>query len=175
MILFLFLCIISTIKAQIHLNPSNLENLCECSYPIWSWQIRINWKQVATIDSNTFSGFIRLQILNLMYNQITRIDLNTFSGLDSLEHIYLNNNQLSVEIMGRGYAWLDTGTHDSLLEAAGFISTLQKRQGLMVACPEEIAYRNNWITPEDIQKLAEPLKKNDYGKYLLSMLTEKVK
>jgi len=88
---------------------------------------------------------------------------------------YLNNNQLSVEIMGRGYAWLDTGTHDSLLEAAGFISTLQKRQGLMVACPEEIAYRNHWISANDIQKLAEPLKKNEYGKYLLNMLNEKVR
>jgi glucose-1-phosphate thymidylyltransferase len=89
--------------------------------------------------------------------------------------VYLNNNQLSVEIMGRGYAWLDTGTHDSLLEAAGFIATLQKRQGLMVACPEEIAYRSNWIGAEEIQKLAEPLKKNDYGKYLLNMLTEKIR
>jgi glucose-1-phosphate thymidylyltransferase len=89
--------------------------------------------------------------------------------------VYLNNNQLSVEIMGRGYAWLDTGTHDSLHEAAGFISTLQKRQGLMVACPEEIAYRSNWIGAQEIEKLAEPLKKNDYGKYLLNMLTEKIK
>ena len=88
---------------------------------------------------------------------------------------YLNNNQLRVEIMGRGYAWLDTGTHDSLHEAAGFISTLQKRQGLMVACPEEIAYRSHWISAQDIEKLAEPLKKNDYGKYLLNMLTEKVR
>jgi len=88
---------------------------------------------------------------------------------------YLNNQQLRVEIMGRGYAWLDTGTHDSLLEAAGFISTLQKRQGLMVACPEEIAYRSNWISAQDIEKLAEPLKKNDYGKYLLNMITEKVR
>jgi len=89
--------------------------------------------------------------------------------------VYLNNNQLSVEIMGRGYAWLDTGTHDSLHEAAGFISTLQKRQGLMVACPEEIAFRSNWIGAQEIEKLAEPLKKNDYGKYLLNMLTEKIK
>ena len=88
---------------------------------------------------------------------------------------YLNNNQLRVEIMGRGYAWLDTGTHNSLHEAAGFISTLQKRQGLMVACPEEIAYRSHWISAQDIEKLAEPLKKNDYGKYLLNMLTEKVR
>jgi len=77
--------------------------------------------------------------------------------------------------MGRGYAWLDTGTHDSLHEAAGFISTLQKRQGLMVACPEEIAFRSNWIGAQEIEKLAEPLKKNDYGKYLLNMLTEKIK
>jgi glucose-1-phosphate thymidylyltransferase len=89
--------------------------------------------------------------------------------------VYLNNNQLSVEIMGRGYAWLDTGTHDSLHEAAGFISTLQKRQGLMVACPEEIAFRSNWIGAQEIEKLAERLKKNDYGKYLLNMLTEKIK
>jgi glucose-1-phosphate thymidylyltransferase len=88
---------------------------------------------------------------------------------------YLKNNQLRVEIMGRGYAWLDTGTHDSLHEAAGFISTLQKRQGLMVACPEEIAYRSHWISAQDIENLAEPLKKNDYGKYLLNMLTEKMR
>jgi len=95
--------------------------------------------------------------------------------ITDVNEVYLNNNQLSVEIMGRGYAWLDTGTHDSLLEAAGFIATLQKRQGLMVACPEEIAYRSNWIGAEEIQKLAEPLKKNDYGKYLLNMLTEKIR
>jgi glucose-1-phosphate thymidylyltransferase len=83
---------------------------------------------------------------------------------------YLELGQLNVEIMGRGYAWLDTGTHDSLLEAAGFIATLQKRQGLMVACPEEIAFAQKWITATDVQKLAAPLAKNGYGRYLLSLL-----
>jgi len=77
---------------------------------------------------------------------------------------------LSVEIMGRGFAWLDTGTHDSLLEAASFIATLQKRQGLQVACPEEIAFRQGWISAEQLNVLAEPLKKNGYGQYLLSLL-----
>ena len=83
---------------------------------------------------------------------------------------YLAQNQLNVEIMGRGYAWLDTGTHDSLLEAAGFIATLQKRQGLMVACPEEIAFHQHWISAESLQKLAQPLAKNGYGQYLLNLL-----
>ena len=83
---------------------------------------------------------------------------------------YLEQGQLNVEIMGRGYAWLDTGTHDSLLEAASFIATLQKRQGLQVACPEEIAYRQGWINAEQLAALADPLKKNGYGQYLLSLL-----
>jgi glucose-1-phosphate thymidylyltransferase len=83
---------------------------------------------------------------------------------------YLALNQLNVEIMGRGYAWLDTGTHDSLLEAAGFIATLQKRQGLMVACPEEIAFHQKWIDAAAVQKLAAPLAKNAYGQYLLNLL-----
>ena len=83
---------------------------------------------------------------------------------------YLLQGQLNVEIMGRGYAWLDTGTHDSLLEAASFIATLQKRQGLQVACPEEIAFRQGWITAEQLQALASPLKKNRYGQYLLGLL-----
>jgi glucose-1-phosphate thymidylyltransferase len=85
---------------------------------------------------------------------------------------YLELGQLQVEIMGRGYAWLDTGTHDSLLDAAGFIATLQKRQGLMVACPEEIAYRQGWISAELVLKLAVPLKKSAYGQYLEKMLIE---
>jgi glucose-1-phosphate thymidylyltransferase len=84
---------------------------------------------------------------------------------------YLEQNQLDVEIMGRGYAWLDTGTHDSLLEAASFIATLQKRQGLQVACPEEIAYAQKWIDAAQIQKLAAPLTKNGYGQYLLSLIS----
>jgi glucose-1-phosphate thymidylyltransferase len=85
---------------------------------------------------------------------------------------YLDNNELSVEIMGRGFAWLDTGTHDSLLDAAGFIATLQKRQGLMVACPEEIAYRQGWITADVVQKVAAQLSKNSYGQYLHKILKE---
>lgn len=92
--------------------------------------------------------------------------------ITDVNRIYLENNQLDVEIMGRGYAWLDTGTHDSLLDAAGFIATLQKRQGLMVACPEEIAYRNQWITANDVQKIADQLSKNSYGQYLKKILAE---
>ena len=83
---------------------------------------------------------------------------------------YLMQGQLSVEIMGRGYAWLDTGTHDSLHEAAGFIATLQKRQGLMVACPEEIALSQGWIQAADVARLAAPLAKNGYGQYLLNLI-----
>lgn len=83
---------------------------------------------------------------------------------------YLGMGQLNVEIMGRGYAWLDTGTHDSLLEAASFIATLQKRQGLQVACPEEIAFSQGWIDADQLAELADPLKKNGYGQYLLSLL-----
>jgi glucose-1-phosphate thymidylyltransferase len=83
---------------------------------------------------------------------------------------YLEIGQLNVEIMGRGYAWLDTGTHDSLLEAASFIGTLQKRQGLMVACPEEIAYSLKWIDAAELHKLASPLAKNGYGQYLLNLV-----
>lgn len=83
---------------------------------------------------------------------------------------YLEQGQLSVEIMGRGFAWLDTGTHDSLLEASSFIATLQKRQGLQVACPEEIAFRKGWINAEQLAALADPLKKNGYGQYLLNLL-----
>ncbi|MCE4538324.1 glucose-1-phosphate thymidylyltransferase RfbA [Pelomonas sp. P7] len=87
---------------------------------------------------------------------------------------YLEQGQLNVEIMGRGYAWLDTGTHDSLLEAGQFIATLEKRQGLKVACPEEIAYRAGWIDAGQLETLAMPLAKNGYGQYLLKVLTEKV-
>ena len=83
---------------------------------------------------------------------------------------YLESGLLKVELMGRGYAWLDTGTHDSLLEASSYIATLQKRQGLQVACPEEIAYRNGWIDAEQVSRLAEPLAKNGYGQYLLNLV-----
>ncbi len=87
---------------------------------------------------------------------------------------YLSQGQLDVEIMGRGYAWLDTGTHDSLMEASQFIATLEKRQGLKVACPEEIAWRAGWITAEQLQALAQPMLKNGYGQYLARLLRERV-
>ena len=90
--------------------------------------------------------------------------------ITDLNRVYLNQNHLQVEIMGRGYAWLDTGTHDSLQEASSFIATLQKRQGLMVACPEEIAYTQGWIDAEQLQKMAQPLAKNAYGQYLLQLI-----
>ena len=92
--------------------------------------------------------------------------------ITDINRTYLDKNELSVEIMGRGFAWLDTGTHDSLLDAAGFIATLQKRQGLMVACPEEIAYRQGWISAEVVQKVAAQLSKNSYGQYLNKILKE---
>jgi glucose-1-phosphate thymidylyltransferase len=92
--------------------------------------------------------------------------------ITDVNRVYLDNNELSVEIMGRGFAWLDTGTHDSLLDAAGFIATLQKRQGLMVACPEEIAYRQGWISADAVQKVAAQLSKNSYGQYLHKILKE---
>ena len=87
---------------------------------------------------------------------------------------YLAQQQLDVEIMGRGYAWLDTGTHDSLLEASQFIATLEKRQGLKVACPEEVAFRRGWIDAAQVEALAAPMLKNGYGKYLQSLLTDRV-
>jgi glucose-1-phosphate thymidylyltransferase len=90
--------------------------------------------------------------------------------ITDLNRRYLETGRLAVEIMGRGYAWLDTGTHDSLLEAASFIATLQKRQGLMVACPEEIAFANEWISREKLDALARPLAKTGYGQYLLNLL-----
>ena len=90
--------------------------------------------------------------------------------ITDVNHIYLEQQKLNVEIMGRGYAWLDTGTHESLHEAAAFIATLQKRQGLMVACPEEIAFAQKWINAEQLQKLAKPLAGNGYGQYLLNLL-----
>lgn len=90
--------------------------------------------------------------------------------ITDINRLYLEREQLKVENMGRGYAWLDTGTHDSLLEASQFIATLQKRQGLMVACPEEIAWRAGWITSDSLAQLAAPLAKNGYGMYLNNLL-----
>jgi glucose-1-phosphate thymidylyltransferase len=90
--------------------------------------------------------------------------------ITDLNKKYLEKNELFVERMGRGYAWLDTGTHDSLLEAGQFIATIENRQGLKVACPEEIAYRKQWITKTDLANLAKPLMKNQYGEYLLKLI-----
>ena len=94
--------------------------------------------------------------------------------ITDLNRLYLEKEKLNVEIMGRGYAWLDTGTHDSLLEASQFIATLENRQGLKVACPEEISYRRGWIDAAQLQKLAAPLLKNGYGQYLQRVLKEKI-
>ncbi len=94
--------------------------------------------------------------------------------ITDLNRLYLEQGQLNVEIMGRGYAWLDTGTHESLLEAGQFIATLEHRQGLKIACPEEIAWRYGWIDSAQLESLAKPLTKSGYGQYLLRVLTEKI-
>lgn len=94
--------------------------------------------------------------------------------ITDLNRLYLEQGQLQVEIMGRGYAWLDTGTHDSLLEASQYIATLEKRQGLKVACPEEVAWRSGWIQKDQLERLAAPLAKSGYGQYLLNLLRDRV-
>jgi len=94
--------------------------------------------------------------------------------ITDLNQLYFEKQKLNVEIMGRGYAWLDTGTHDSLLEASQFIATLENRQGLKVSCPEEISYRQGWINADQLEKLAAPLSKNGYGLYLQRILKEKI-
>ncbi|MGR2680786.1 glucose-1-phosphate thymidylyltransferase RfbA [Chromobacterium haemolyticum] len=94
--------------------------------------------------------------------------------ITDVNNVYLQQGQLSVQTMGRGYAWLDTGTHESMLEASQFIATIESRQGLKVACPEEVAYRSGWIGDEQVRQLAKPLQKTGYGRYLLAMLDQPV-
>lgn len=90
--------------------------------------------------------------------------------ITSVNEIYMNNDCLTVEILGRGFAWLDTGTHDSLIEAGSFVETVQKRQGMMVACPEEIAWRNGWLSGDDVYNLGKSIQKNSYGQYLINLV-----
>ena len=90
--------------------------------------------------------------------------------ITAVNEIYLGINKLNVELLGRGFAWLDTGTHDSLIEAGSFVETVQKRQGMMVACPEEIAWRNNWLTDDELTQIGLKLRKNHYGQYLLKLV-----
>ncbi|MEO8386584.1 MAG: glucose-1-phosphate thymidylyltransferase RfbA [Betaproteobacteria bacterium] len=94
--------------------------------------------------------------------------------ITDLNRLYLDRQQLQCEVMGRGMAWLDTGTHESLLEASQYIETIERRQGLKIACPEEIAYRQGWVSADKIRELAQPMAKNGYGQYLLKMLTEQL-
>jgi glucose-1-phosphate thymidylyltransferase len=94
--------------------------------------------------------------------------------ITDLNRLYLDRDALAVEVMGRGYAWLDTGTHDSLLDASHLIATLEKRQGLKVSCPEEIAFRQGWIGATELERLAQPLAKNAYGQYLLRLLKDRL-
>ena len=93
--------------------------------------------------------------------------------ITTLNEMYLNDDSLNVQLLGRGFAWLDTGTHESLHEAASFVRTIEKVQGLQVACLEEIAWRNGWLTSEQVEKLAKPMTKNEYGQYLLRIIKEK--
>jgi glucose-1-phosphate thymidylyltransferase len=92
--------------------------------------------------------------------------------ITDVNKVYLQQEQLKVQLIGRGIAWLDTGTHDSMLQAGNFVQTVQQRQGLMISCPEEIAYRQGWITADQLLKMADPLKKNHYGEYLIRLVTE---
>jgi glucose-1-phosphate thymidylyltransferase len=134
--------------------------------------------QVISIDEKPIKPKSNFAVTGLYYydnkaseyaNMLKPSKRGEFEITDLNKH-YLNNNQLFVERLDRGFAWLDTGTHDSLLDAGQFISTIENRQGLKVSCPEEIAYRQGWINSDALENLAKPLSKNNYGKYLLNIL-----
>ena len=121
---------------------------------------------------NTHASPIFMRVVDLAKNlkPSSRGELE----ITDLNRLYLEQGTLTVEVMGRGYAWLDTGTHESLLDASQFIATLENRQGLKVSCPEEIAYRQQWIDATQLERLAQPLTKNGYGRYLLRVLKDNV-
>jgi glucose-1-phosphate thymidylyltransferase len=136
-----------------------------------------NYK-VISIEEKPLKPKSNYAITGLYFYDNTVVDLAkslkpSFRGeleITDLNKLYLMDKKLKIEIMDRGYAWLDTGTHDSLLDAGQFIATIENRQGLKVACPEEIAYRNKWISADDLISLTKPFLKNNYGKYLMSLL-----
>jgi glucose-1-phosphate thymidylyltransferase len=135
-------------------------------------------QQVISIEEKPYKPKSNYVVTGLYYydNQVCDIAADIKPSIrgeleiTDINKYYLKKNQLKVEIMERGFAWLDTGTHDSLLEAASFVATMQKRQGLYIACIEEIAFKKNWISAEQLEILANSLKNNSYGKYLLSLL-----
>jgi glucose-1-phosphate thymidylyltransferase len=142
-----------------------------------------NQHQAVSIEEKPLKPRSNYAITGLYFfdNQVSRIAADVRPSArgeleitDVIRH-YLDAGQLNVSVLGRGYAWLDTGTHDSLLEASAFIATLQRRQGLVVACPEEIAFRQHWITNEQLAALARPLLKNSYGQYLQHLVDEVVR
>ena len=137
-------------------------------------------RQAISIEEKPINPRSNYAVVGLYFytNQVVQIVKNIKPSqrgeleITSVNQDYLNRNDLKVELLGRGFAWLDTGTHESLMEAGQFIQTIEKRQGLKVACLEEIAYRMNYIDSQQLRKLAEPLKNNHYGQYLLNLATD---
>ncbi|MBC7504074.1 glucose-1-phosphate thymidylyltransferase RfbA [Candidatus Gracilibacteria bacterium] len=134
--------------------------------------------QVVSIEEKPKNPKSKFAIVGLYFytNDVIEIAKNVERSergefeITSVNEEFLSRNQLKVEIMNRGYAWLDTGTHESMMDAANFISIIQKRQGLQVGCPEEIAYRAGWVTPTELENLAKPMMKNEYGRYIMNLV-----